>query len=706
MSNNNFLERYIQFIFSTVVIGLFASFTSLLGNNNAVVSTKIKQNIELPTAFDNVVHQIQYDLLGNTKGVSSVTVLDANTIHIKIVFSLNSEIKQDDWQVVITPNFIPNFNWSPHLTPTDNHVIDQHVFRSPALIASDDHQMFMLIPDLDIMIQGTPVRWYMDMDATVNRFVIGMSNTTVDNHILFKREIGATYPKGEVEIGFYLIQYNDEASINNPFRKALQLFWSNWGHDLYKLGNPVNEDLERYVEHTYNWAFNSWSESVWQEFELNGKRVGAPVFIVNVTQSPNYKGEVNEREFRSVWNQAWFSSLRSASGLYRYARRTKDNDLMQKALLTKELALSYPKKNGFFYGLIGTEMHQLEVDGEHFNRSSGWNTHYWGNSNRNPYTWNPAESPFHILDMSWTALLMLRWYDELEKDERLIEYAKEYAESLIAIQSDEGFFPGWLDMNTLKPMNLLNRSPETSMSVTFLLKLYELTREEKYRNSAIKAVDVVVKEIIPTGRWEDFETYWSCSRYGSDHLVGNKVQRNNMFKHNNFSMFWTAEALFESYKITGDKKYLKQGQRTLDELLMTQASWQPPYMYVNVLGGFGVLNADAEWNDSRQSLFAELILQYGKLLDIDEYTERGHSALKASFVMMYSPENPETKEQWEKVYPFFGKEDYGFMMENYGHGGITSAEGEGMGEFTIYDWGNGAAAEAYNRIFDKFGSLK
>jgi hypothetical protein len=184
------------------------------------------------------------------------------------------------------------------------------------------------------------------------------------------------------------------------------------------------------------------------------------------------------------------------------------------------------------------------------------------------------------------------------------------------------------------------------------------------------------------------------------------VQTNNMFKHNNFSMFWTAEALFESYKITGDKKYLKQGQRTLDELLMTQASWQPPYMYVNVLGGFGVLNADAEWNDSRQSLFAELILQYGKLLDIDEYTERGHSALKASFVMMYSPENPETKEQWEKVYPFFGKEDYGFMMENYGHGGITSAEGEGMGEFTIYDWGNGAAAEAYNRIFDKFGSLK
>lgn len=60
-------------------------------------------------------------------------------------------------------------------------------------------------------------------------------------------------------------------------------------------------------------------------------------------------------------------------------------------------------------------MHEVEIDGKKYNRSKGWNTYYWGNSNRNPYTWNPKESPYHILDMSWTALLMLRWYDELEK---------------------------------------------------------------------------------------------------------------------------------------------------------------------------------------------------------------------------------------------------------------------------------------------------
>lgn len=101
------------------------------------------------------------------------------------------------------------------------------------------------------------------------------------------------------------------------------------------------------MKHTYNWAFNSWSENVWQQFELDGKKVGAPVFIVNVTQSPNYPGEINEREFRSIWNQAWFSSLRSASGLYRYARRTGNRELLAKANLTKELALSFPQRNGF-----------------------------------------------------------------------------------------------------------------------------------------------------------------------------------------------------------------------------------------------------------------------------------------------------------------------------------------------------------------------
>jgi hypothetical protein len=665
-----------------------------------------QEQISVPHNFSKALEHMQYDRMGDEKGKRSVRIIDRNTLHVKLTFSLDQLLRQDDWQLTLKPAFTPSFHWSPHLTPTDNHVIDQHVFRSPALIIADKDQVLALIPDLSVMQRGTPVRWYLDLSAETNTLTLGMSDSRVADHVLFERTEGAEYPAGKVEIGFYLLHYTDEGSIVNPFRKPLDFIWSNWGREAYRAGNPIRGDLEPYIEHTYDWAFKNWKESVWQEFEVEGRKVGAPAFIVNVTQSPNYPGEVNEREFRSVWNQAWFSSLRSASGLYRYARRTGNEELMKKARLTKELALSFPQLNGFFYGLIGTEMHEVEIDGRKYNRSKGWDTHYWGNSNRNPYTWNPRESPFHILDMSWTGLLMLRWYDELEKDIRLLDFAENYAKSLLKTQYPNGFFPAWLSLDKLEPMEHLNDSPETSLSVTFLLKLHELTGKQEYKEAALKAMEAVIREVIPTGRWEDFETYWSCSRYGSQDLVGKKVLRNNMHKQNNFSMFWTAEALYECYRTTSNRKYLRSGQRTLDELLMTQASWQPPYMFVNVLGGFGVLNADGEWNDSRESLFAELILQYGKLLNNREYIERGFAALKASFVMMYCPENPLTQVQWEKVYPFFGEKDYGFTMENYGHGGRTSSEGEGMGEFTIYDWGNGAAAEAYNRILDKFGEIE
>ena len=656
----------------------------------------------LSCSFEKVPDNVKIDNIGSVKPVEVRKKIDANTTHISLTFDLAEDVSQDDWQVNITPSFMPTFNWAPHLTPTDNHVIDQHVFRTPAMIVANDKEVLVVIPDVEILKRGSAVRWYMDMNAEKNVLTLGMSNYKVSSHVLFERAQGAVFPKGKIEYGYYIMRLTDPQDIRNPFRKVLSFFWDKWGHDLFKAGDPLPGDLDPYVKHTYNWAFNTWKDAVWQEFELNGTKVGAPVNLVYMTESPNYKGPFGEAP-RSLWNQAWFSSLRSASGLYRYARRTDDAELMRKANMAKEFALLTPQKNGFFYGVIATEMDTITVDGKEYRKNKGWDTYFWGNGNRNPYTGDIRKSPFHILDMSWTSLLMLRWYEELEKDQRLIDYAQTFADALIKIQFPNGFFPGYLDLETMQIMDQLNDSPETSMSVTFLLNMYRHTKKEEYKNAALKGMEAVINEIIPTGRWEDFETYWSCCNFGRKDLIGKKAARNNMHKQCNFSMFWTTEALFECYKETGDKKYLEWGQRTLDELLMTQASWQPPYIYVKTLGGFGVLNADGEWNDSRESLFAEIILQYGKLLGMNEYKERGLAALRSSFVMMYCPENPITKAQYEKVYPYFGKEDYGFNMENYGHGGQTGPEGIGIGPATHYDWGNGSASEAYNRILDKFG---
>ncbi len=56
--------------------------------------------------------------------------------------------------------------------------------------------------------------------------------------------------------------------------------WNKWGAPLYRTGEPLHQpDLEPYVKQTYNWAFNNWRPAVWQEFELNGKKVGAPCLL-------------------------------------------------------------------------------------------------------------------------------------------------------------------------------------------------------------------------------------------------------------------------------------------------------------------------------------------------------------------------------------------------------------------------------------------
>jgi rhamnogalacturonyl hydrolase YesR len=646
------------------------------------------------------VKKIACNKLGTEQPTVKFNRLNDQLAHITLTFHLKEELQQDDWQLIIEPAFIPSFHWAPHLTPTDEHIIDQHSFRSPAIIVQDDCRSLALIPDLHIMLKGTPVRWYMDNDASRNLLKLGMSEYQVKEHVLYERKPGAVYAASDVTVGLFLMTHDDSRTIENPWRPVLQFLWKNWGTTLFQSGAPLDLPLERLVQYTYRWAFHNWEDSVWQEFDLDGKRVGAAAFIVNVTQSPNYPGPVSEREFRSIWNQAWFSSLRSATGVFRYGMEKDDPDLIRRARLTKELALSAPQREGIFPTVIATEMEQVFIDEGNVNRSKGWETAFWGNSNRNPVNpWKSVkEAPYHVLDMSWTALWMLRWYSELEQDERLLAYATRYADRLLQLQDQSGFFPSWLDYHTLKPISMLLDSPETSLSATFLFKLFELTGCSDYADAAIKAVDAVARDVIPTGRWEDFETYWSCCTYGNTEYVGRKFSRNNMYKQCNFSMFWSAEAFLRCYRHTGNSNYLKLGERCLDEMLMSQASWQPPYIHVNALGGFGVMNCDGEWNDARQSLFAELIVEYGNVLERQEYIERGIAALRCAFVMMFCPENQKTKAQWEKVYPFFNEKDYGFMMENYGHSGEVNANGLGIGEFTIFDWGNGAAAESYLRM--------
>lgn len=83
---------------------------------------------EFPIDCDSLIKSIEIDRLGDAEFSSEVTQVDENIVKVHIRFDLKDTVKQDDWQVQIKPAFKPEFNWAPHLTPTVNNIIDQHVF--------------------------------------------------------------------------------------------------------------------------------------------------------------------------------------------------------------------------------------------------------------------------------------------------------------------------------------------------------------------------------------------------------------------------------------------------------------------------------------------------------------------------------------------------------------------------------------------------
>lgn len=588
---------------------------------------------------------------------------------------LNMYLKDNDTECV----------FKPHLTPNEDMVIGDLVFRSPAIVLKKGTKMLALIPDLDYLEENRVVPNYMDFVKRDGHLFYGIGFYKKIKHVYHERtDTPFTVKKGQLLFRFYIMQWED-ITRERDFRLVNSFLWNYFAKKRMVIDEDTNKEaslkkLSQYVKYTYEWAFNRWSSIVWQEFSINGKEVGAPVLIVRANQKPGLGNENSWREKKSIWNQAWFSSIRSAYGYRLWGQNWGDKNLIHKAELAKGFALLSPQKNGLFPSVFVAD------------DNLSWENGKWKHSNRRPEN---HEEFGHLLDMSWTCYWMLKWYRDIEKDNNLLNYVNNYAKRLLKLQNKNGSFPSWVHMETDKVSPYLIDSPETSMHAQFLVNLYGITGDKKYLIASERAINFVIEEIIPTGRWEDFETYWSCSRIWEGKQYGQREKRSGLYNQCSFSIYWTAEALKDIYQNTGNEKYLEKGEQVLAELSLYQAIWNPEYVNVPVLGGFGVMNTDDEWNDARQSLVAVTYDNYYKLTGCEEYKYRSIWAMKASFYMMYCPENKIVKKLYDDTFQFMDKNDYGFEMENAHHGeNIDTA-----GEFTIFDWGNGSASSSLAELF-------
>ncbi len=601
----------------------------------------------------------------------------------------------------------PRHLWIPHLTPADDFVIGDHAFRSPAFIVADDRMALAVIPDLDDIAQGYKAGWrpWLDYDHPERAITFAAGNYSTYGHVFYKRE-PVPYRGQEVKLTMHLLTSRAPEDLANPYGMVARWMWRKWGQPGYEQGGSQRAPLTHYCDYVNRWAFTDagWGETVWQEFELGGRRVGAPAFIVDVAQHPSVPmDERRWREQRSIWNQAWFSTQRCANGLWLYADQHDKPELKKRAGMMTALALSSPQDDGLFPSVYTTAQpgkggwYQLYKD------TPDWAQGRWTNSDRRPP--DASEEAIHLLDAAFTAKLLLEWVEITGEDKgEVLNYLEPFADRLVKLQSEFGGYPGWVEPNG-RVIKTLMEGPESAMGATFLLKLVQHLEKPVYRASAEKALDYLARGPVADARWEDFETYFSCNSWGRDDLIGKRFKPNGIYKQNTLSIYWCAEAFLEGYKASGDEAYLALGRRCLDELSLQQQVWDPPFIAAPCHGGWGVMNTDGEWNDARQSLFAPLYFAYYDATGEAEYIERGISAVRASFAMMYCPENKQVRRQYELKHPFFGEESYGFMMENIAHSGPAPPDGSAIGPFTIYTWGNGAALATAATIHATYGDV-
>lgn len=651
---------------------------------------KVKTSINLKSKCKYIYIVNEYSVKGKTK---------IEYIHSPYFFipdkKLYSEYKPLD------------FCWVPNLRPGKNYVIGDHCFRSPAIILQKGKFLSSLIPDLYLLAKHRKMKTTFDfsicndlVDTPIFSYGFKNYKNILHTYYFHNKNMAQEFNNEKLIYGYYLY-LDGEANLGSGYQNILRFLWEKYGEKYFKdFKLPISFD--QYARYGYNYiSQNPW---IFKDFELNNKKCGGIYTIVftskrkpkilnkrevNYHQKFNVIGTFLHKIFveklssspilndimemfihntrmnvvPQIMNQAWFNNFRSAYGIYYYGKKWNDKKLISLANKMKNLVLNTPNKFGIFPSVC-------------FCPKDG-------------IFWKKGTKAFeyidyyHTPDNSTTCYWMLQWYQDLEKDKNLLNFCKKYANFLIKSQLPSGAIPTWVDIDKsgkIKILNELKESASTACSTMFLSELYLVEKNEKYLQSAEKGANFIEKEVIPENKWYDFETFFSCSKK----KIGMKDKFTGLYPQNNLCIYWACETFKNLYKITKKEKYLNLGTRCLDLLCLYQQIWNANFLSFNTFGGFGVMNTDAEWNDSRQALFAITLLDYYLLTKKSEYFKRGISALKASFVLMLIPEN-------KKIAPgnviTLRKNDYGAIYENYGHLGYDRrAPG-----YVMFDWGIGTA---------------
>ncbi|MES2981196.1 MAG: hypothetical protein V4727_02690 [Verrucomicrobiota bacterium] len=615
------------------------------------------------------------------------------TVHVDVSASLQEPLLDyflSAWEFL--PAGMPDFVHSPTAKKDDarsgpaiDQVIGDHAFHSPAIVLQKGGLYSCLIPDLT-MINAHAVKspdarrtqavarntfsvpiideYYtmptaLDLNAKSGLtdqpiFSYGMMDFVVGHHVRYQRVNNASMVRHlaekEIRFGYEILMGADKAE-GTAFQVASRHIWQRYGHPQFRdqahLAMPfaeyvrtIYDVVSKPMPHTIQAPVPGFKDNgVFIDFELNGKPVGGMVAPL---------GGMGFGD--ALWNFEFWNNIRDANGMVYWGEKLDMPQLKERGQRIINLALEAPRNEAGFFPLV------------YHAASKQWALSSLG----------PAPSPSSIFDksapvynvpaMSKSAAHLLEFYQRCGKDPRIIEYLRPFADGLLARIDSRGTIPSYYTSD-MKPIADLHYSAQPAAMMWFLAEMAIVTTEARYVTGAERIAEYLRKEILPQQRWVDLEVYYSCGRNGLSYTTD---ETQNLTIRGNLSAMWAAKGFKALYQATQQKVHLEAGAKVADYISLSQASWDPHYIYTaNPFGGCTADNLDtANWLDARQCDLVEPFLWYGLELGRQDLVERGIAAARASTVLINHPRHIANG-----IYPYVNHYGLGLGPENINHEG-------------------------------------
>lgn len=554
---------------------------------------------------------VEHFALGKHRVIRTVAVADGGE-WLRVTTRLEPESALSLHAFADRLRFPERPDWS--YAPSVGGFIPDGQYKAPVVLVQAGRTALAVVPDLDGLTAELLKRCNhsLDLDVPAGPFLaVGFIPAKPVRHSVFAENPQRTWSvDGPLENRYYIF-LTGEADPQQAYRRIVRFHWDRFGAPAQAEAALQQASTDPSFGPKPLGLWDAWRPEVWDKqsvarwlrVPLPGGGQGGAVRL----------HRMNNRD--AVYTTAWFQGLRTSYGMALYARRTGNPSLLELAGETLNFTLGSPGHGGAFKCIALS------------NKDGG-------------VTWAAGDGclkgvkeGFLGYDMAWAGYWMLRWREaQLPGADGVMERAQKLADFLVARQTADGMLPTRLgDDGTVDVEKSKHVKAETAPVVLFLLKLYTQDPQAKYLAAARRGLEFLDKEVIPLRQWYDFETFWSCSPRPISF-----DERTQQWPANNLAMSQAPQAYLDAWRITGEPKYLAQGEAVLDYLLLFQQCWTNPALdglscRTMLLGGTTTQNSDAEWSDWRHSQIGNVLLDYHRATGKAEYLLRGVAALRASF---------------------------------------------------------------------------